>query len=172
MAIMTTHGNPYIHSTTVLCDNAGHNYIIIIQELMNLLHGNRFSPLFVNPFGSDVINPNQLCTCTTYISTDAGQSTCSGKMNLNTFCSWELTFTSGPNSRYYVKCNYYKKDKSTFNLERDCTEGITKHIMMHQVLYIVQLPNEEGDVHWHLDMPCDPNLVSYAFHLLVTISYY
>ena len=37
---------------------------IIIQELMNLLHGNKFSPwedFFVNPFGSDVINPNQLC---------------------------------------------------------------------------------------------------------------
>ena len=24
---------------------------------------------------------------------------------------------------------------------------ITRHIMMHQVLYIVQLPNEEGDMH-------------------------
>ena len=34
---------------------------------MNLLHGNKFSPwedFFVNPFGSDVINPNQLCKCT------------------------------------------------------------------------------------------------------------
>ena len=38
---------------------------------MNLLHGNKFSPwedFFVNPFGSDVINPNQLyvsvATCT------------------------------------------------------------------------------------------------------------
>ena len=31
---------------------------------MNLLHGKNFSPwedLFVNPFGSDVISPNQLC---------------------------------------------------------------------------------------------------------------
>ena len=49
---------------------------IIIQELMNLLHGNKFSPwddFFVNPFSSDVINPNQLCTCTcTYIGTGAG----------------------------------------------------------------------------------------------------
>ena len=33
---------------------------------------------------------------------------------------------------------------------RDCIKsrrdkiGITRHIMMHQVLYIVQLPNEEG----------------------------
>ena len=25
--------------------------------------------------------------------------------------------------------------------------GITRHIMMHQVLYIVQLPNEEGDMY-------------------------
>ena len=40
---------------------------IIIQELMNLLDGNKFSPwenFFVNPFGSDVISPNQLCKCT------------------------------------------------------------------------------------------------------------
>ena len=38
---------------------------------MNLLHGNKFSPwedFFVNPFGSDVISPNQLCKCTcTYV---------------------------------------------------------------------------------------------------------
>ena len=42
------------------------------------------------------------------------------------------------------------------NLEReyrDCIKSrrdkirITRHIMMHQVLYIVQLPNEEGDMH-------------------------
>ena len=43
--------------------------------------------------------------------------------------------------------------------------------MMHQVLYIVQLPNKEGDMHilWHLmhhDMPCDPNLVSSAFYTI------
>ena len=40
---------------------------IIIQELMNLLHGNTFSPwedFFVDPIGSDVISPNQLCKCT------------------------------------------------------------------------------------------------------------
>ena len=45
---------------------------------------------------------------------------------------------------------------SKYNLEReyrDCIKsrrdkiGITRHIMMHQVLYIVQLPNEEGDMH-------------------------
>ena len=54
-----------------------------------------------------------------------------------------------------------KKDKrqvneKNCNLEReyrDCIKsrrdkiGITRHIMMHQVLYIVQLPNEEGDMH-------------------------
>ena len=65
------------------------------------------------------------------------------------------------NGRYYVKCNYYKQQKkgqetSKCNLEReyrDCIKsrrdkiGITRHIMMHQVLYIVQLPNEEGDMH-------------------------
>ena len=40
---------------------------IIIQELMNLLDGNKFSPwenVIINPFGSDVISPNQLCMCT------------------------------------------------------------------------------------------------------------
>ena len=37
---------------------------IIILELMNLLHGNKFSPwedFVINPFGSDVISSNQLC---------------------------------------------------------------------------------------------------------------
>ena len=40
--------------------------------------------------------------------------------------------------------------------------------MMHQVLYIVQLPNEEGDMQHlvHHDMPCDPNLVSSAFYTI------
>ena len=46
--------------------------------------------------------------------------------------------------------------KKNCNLEReyrDCIESrrdkirITRHIMMHQVLYIVQLPDEEGDMH-------------------------
>ena len=72
--------------------NAGHSYKInIIQELMNLLHGNKFSPwedFFVNPFSSDVISSNQLCKCTCmYISTGAGRS---GTMKLNRFCSWEI----------------------------------------------------------------------------------
>ena len=49
-----------------------------------------------------------------------------------------------------------KKRTRDCNLEReyrDCIKSrrdkirITRHIMMHQVLYIVQLPNEEGDMH-------------------------
>ena len=50
---------------------------------MNLLHGNKFSPwedFFVNPFVSDVINPNQLCKCCTHISTGTGGSVYSGTM--------------------------------------------------------------------------------------------
>ena len=43
--------------------------------------------------------------------------------------------------------------------------------MVHQVLYIVQLPNEEGDMiikHLvHHDMPCDPNLVSSSYTILI-----
>ena len=66
----------------------------IIQELMNLLHGNKFSPwqdFFINPFGSDVINPNQLCKCSyMYVCTGAGRSTCGGTMKLNRFHSWEV----------------------------------------------------------------------------------
>ena len=59
---------------------------IIIQKLMNLLEGNKFSPwenFFVNPFGSDVISPNQLFRV--YIGTGSGRCTCSGTMNLNRF---------------------------------------------------------------------------------------
>ena len=47
-----------------------------------------------------------------------------------------------------------KRDKRQVNdLEREYRESrrdkirITRHIMMHQVLYIVQLPNKEGDMH-------------------------
>ena len=52
---------------------------------------------------------------------------------------------------FYVKCKQQKKDKRQVNV--DCIKSrrdkirITRHIMMHQVLYIVQLPNEEGDMH-------------------------
>ena len=45
--------------------------------------------------------------------------------------------------------------------------------MMHQVLYIVQLPNEEGDMQHlvHHDMPCDSNLVSSTFYTIPFIIY-
>ena len=68
-------------------------------------------------------------------------------------------FTSPNSGRYYVKCTRSSKkgqETSKCNLEReyrDCIKsrrdkiGITRHIIMHQVLYIVQLPNEEGDMH-------------------------
>ena len=52
------------HSDSV--GSSSHHQICDV-ELMNLLHGNRFSPwedFFINPFGSDVISPNQLCKCT------------------------------------------------------------------------------------------------------------
>ena len=48
-----------------------------------------------------------------------------------------------------------KKDKRQVNeqFRKDCIKSrrdkirITRHIMMHQVLYIVQLPDDEGDMH-------------------------
>ena len=56
-------------------------------------------------------------------------------------------FTSPNSGRHYIKCtrSSKKNDKRQVNgnLERDCI----KNIMMHQVLYIVQLPNEGGDMH-------------------------
>ena len=42
----------------------------IMQELLNSLHGNKFSPwedFFVHPFGSNVISLNQLCKCNMYV---------------------------------------------------------------------------------------------------------
>ena len=79
---------------------------------------------------------------------------------------------------FYVKCNYNKR-RNLGREYRDCIKsrrdkiGITRHIMMHQVLYIVQLPDEEDDMHIieqlamvHHGMPCDPNLVSSAFYTL------
>ena len=45
------------------------------------------------------------------------------------------------------------QETSKCNLEREYRDCIKSrrdkigHIMMHQVLYIVQLPNEEGDMH-------------------------
>ena len=65
---------------------------------------------------------------------------------------------------FYVKCNYIKQqkkdkrqvnEKQIRNLEReyrdceyrDCIKSRRDKIRMYQVLYIVQLPNEEGDMH-------------------------
>ena len=61
---------------------------IIIQELMNLLHGNKFSPwedFFVNPFGSVLTNYVSVHVCT-----GTGRSTCGGTMKFNRFHSWEV----------------------------------------------------------------------------------
>ena len=43
-------------------------------------------------------------------------------------------------------CNLEREYRDLIKSRRDKI-GITRHIMMHQVLYIVQLPNEEGDMH-------------------------
>ena len=48
----------------------------------------------------------------------------------------------------YVKCNY-KKGQETSNLEReyrDCIKKQKRQDWDHKA-YIVQLPNEEGDMH-------------------------
>ena len=44
------------------------------------------------------------------------------------------------------KCNLEREYRDCIKSRRDKV-GITRHIIMHQVLYIVQLPNEEGDMH-------------------------
>ena len=83
-------------SHTIHC-NAGHNYKIIIQELKNLLHGKiRFLPGRISSLTLSVLMPSVLtitnnCTCTcTCFGTRGGRSTCSGTMNFNEFCSWEV----------------------------------------------------------------------------------
>ena len=43
-------------------------------------------------------------------------------------------------------CNLEREYRDCIKSRRDKI-GITRHIMMQQVLYIVQLPNEEGDMH-------------------------
>ena len=43
-------------------------------------------------------------------------------------------------------CNFEREYRDCIKSRRDKI-GITRHITMHQVLYIVQLPNEEGDMH-------------------------
>ena len=47
---------------------------------------------------------------------------------------------------YTSKCNLEREYRDCIKSRRDKV-GITRHIIMHQVLYIVQLPNEEGDMH-------------------------
>ena len=71
-----------------------------------------------------------------------------------------------------------KKDKGQVNLEREYRVsiksgrdkiGITRHIMMHQVLYIVPMRRVTCTLYstWvHHDMPCDTNLVSSAFYTI------
>ena len=44
------------------------------------------------------------------------------------------------------KCNLEKEYRDCIKSRQDKI-GITRRIMMNQVLYIVQLPNEEGDMH-------------------------
>ena len=43
-------------------------------------------------------------------------------------------------------CNLEREYRDCIKSRRDKI-GITRHIIRHQVLYIVQLPNEEGDMH-------------------------
>ena len=71
-----------------------------------------------------------------------------------------------------------KKDKREENCNLEGDIGMYKKqkrqgwdhkaYLMHQVLYIVQLPNEEGDMHIiiALGASCDPNLVSSAFYTI------
>ena len=75
---------------------------------------------------------------------------------------------------------YTSKGKKFAILEReygDCIKsrrdkiGITRHIVMHQVLYNVHVTLFIGQLHniehlVHHDMPCDPNLVSSAFYTI------
>ena len=56
-------------------------------------------------------------------------------------------------SSVITKSSKKGQETSKCNLKRDCIKsrrdkiGIRRHIMMHQVLYNVQLPNKEGDMH-------------------------
>ena len=64
--------NPFSFDAYQSYNNAGHNYKINAHYNTGADAWNKFSPLedfFVNPFNSDVISPNQLCT---YIGTGAG----------------------------------------------------------------------------------------------------
>ena len=55
-----------MHISPTIHYNAGHNYKINTHYNTGADDGKRFSPwedFFVNPFGSDVISPNQLYKC-------------------------------------------------------------------------------------------------------------
>ena len=77
-----------MHISPTIHYNAGQSIHVIIQELMNLLRGNKFSPredFFVNPFGSDVTVLTNHESVHEYVGTGFGRSTCSGTMKLNRF---------------------------------------------------------------------------------------
>ena len=60
-----------------------------------------------------------------------------------------ITKSSKKNDKRQVNekiCNLDREYRDCIKSRRDKI-GITRHIMMQQVLYIVQLPNEEGDMH-------------------------
>ena len=110
----------------------------VIQEQMNLLHGNKLSPWEDFPFGSDVISPNQLCKCTCMYR-------CWSK-----HMPEQLGFAPG---KYNCFINRMFTSIQVNNLERDCIKsrrdkiGITRHIMMHQVLYNVHVTLFIGQLH-------------------------
>ena len=60
-----------------------------------------------------------------------------------------ITKSSKKKGQETSKCNLEREYRDCIKSSRDKI-GITRHIMMYQVLYniiIVQLPNEEGDMH-------------------------
>ena len=65
---------------------------IIIQELMNLLHGIGFLPGRISSLTLLVLMSSVLTNyVSVHVCTGAGRrSTCSGTMKLNRFCSWEV----------------------------------------------------------------------------------
>ena len=57
-----------------------------------------------------------------------------------------ITKSSKKRTRDPKNCNLEREYRDCIKSRRDKIR-ITRHIMMHQVLYIVQLPNKEGDMH-------------------------
>ena len=58
----------------------------------------------------------------------------------------KLLLKAAKKDKRQVNCNLEREYRDCIKSRRDKI-GITRHIIMHQVLYIVQLPNEEGDMH-------------------------